>query len=397
MKLARFKSLGLAALATTLISGCSVFSNDEITYKELQSFNQQVTPRVVWESSVGGGVDHFYSHLHPVVVNDMIVGADRDGTVAAYNRDNGDRLWQVDLRGALNLAKGGWWSAGESMRIAGGLAANNEVIYLGTENGDVVALNANDGSVKWHQVVRSEVMATPAVGGGVVVVKGSTGEVIALAEDTGEQRWKHVSEVPPLSMRGTSAPVYEQGGVFVGTSTGKVIVLIAENGQPAWEARLAVPSGNTELQRMVDVDSKPVLAGAFVYNVAYNGSLAAISANSGEIAWKREYSSYQNLHFAGGRLFVTDAEDTVSALDSQGGVELWSNNDYNGRHLTAPVRFGDYIVVGDRMGYLHFINLLSGETEGRLEVDSDVYTAPVVAGDTLYVQLRDGSLLAVRI
>jgi outer membrane protein assembly factor BamB len=391
------KTLGLAALATLFVSGCSLFSTEEITYKELQSFDAQINPRVVWDTSVGDGIDTFFSHLNPVVVGDSIIAADRRGVVEAFDRATGDELWRVDLRSVLDLEKSSWWSAGEPMRIAGGLSALNGVVYLGSENGDVVALNAADGSVKWHQVVRSEIMSDPAIGGGFVVVKGSTGEVIALNEETGEELWKHTSETPALSLRGTSSPVYEQGGIFVGTSTGKVIVLIAENGQPAWEARLAIPSGTTELQRLVDVDSRPVLAGRFVYNVAYNGALAAIEANTGEIAWRRDYSSYQNVLFAGGRLFVTDADDSVSALDAQGGVELWSNNDYTGRNVTAPVRFGDYIVVGDRFGYLHFINLLSGVTEGRLEVGEDVYTAPIVVDDTLYVQLRDGSLLAVRI
>lgn len=391
------KNLGLVALATLFVSGCSLFSTEEITYKELQNFDAKITPEVVWDTSVGDGIDTYFSHLNPVVVGDSIIAADRRGVVEAFNRSNGDQLWRADLRDMLDLEKSSWWSAGEPMRIAGGLSALNGVVYLGSENGDVVAMNAADGSVKWHQVVRSEIMADPAIGGGFVVVKGSTGEVIALNEETGEELWKHTSETPPLSLRGTSSPVYEQGGIFVGTSTGKVIVLIAENGQPAWEARLAIPSGNTELQRLVDVDSRPVLAGRFVYNVAYNGALAAIEANTGEIAWRRDYSSYQNVLFAGGRLFVTDADDAISALDAQGGVEMWSNNDYTGRNVTAPVRFGDHIVVGDRFGYLHFINLLSGVTEGRLEVGEDVYTAPIVVDDTLYVQLRDGSLLAVRI
>lgn len=396
MKLTTLKSMGVAALASVLVSGCSMFE-DDITYKELQAFDAQVNPSVEWDASMGDGIEGFYSHLNPVVVGERVIAADRKGVVAAYNRANGDRQWRVDLRAQLDLGSGGWWSAGEPMRIAGGLSADGDMVYLGTENGDVVALNATDGSVKWHQVVRTEVMADPAVGNGLVVVKGSTGEVIALDQETGESRWTFKTEIPALSMRGTAAPFIAQGGVFVGTATGKMLVLVAENGQPAWETRLALPTGSTELQRLVDVDSRPILSGRLLYNVAYNGSLAAIDVTNGSIVWKREYSSYQNITLAGGRLFVTDAQDTVSSLDVQGGVELWSNNDFSGRHLTAPVRFGDYIVVGDRLGYLHFINLVSGVTEGRLDVGSDVYTAPVVAGDTLYVQLRDGSLLAVRI
>lgn len=395
MKLA-WQKTAAAALALVALSGCSMF-DDEITYKELQPLNAQVSPKTVWDADIGDGVGQYYSHLNPVVVGERLIAADRVGVVAAYDRSNGKQQWQVNLRDQLNLSESGWWSAGEPMRIAGGLIAEQGVVYLGSENGDVVALNAADGSVKWHTVVGAEILSDPAVGSGVVVIKGTTGEVIALDQETGEERWKYSTESPTLSLRGTASPIIAQGGVFIGTATGKTMVLIAENGQPAWEARLAVPKGTTELQRMIDVDSKPVLSGRLLYNVAYNGSLAAIDVTNGNTVWKRDYSSYQNLLLAGGRLFLTDSDDTISSLDAQGGVEMWSNNDFTGRHLTAPVRFGDYIVVGDRLGYLHFLNLLNGTTVGRLEVGSAVYTAPVVADDTLYLQLRDGSLLAVRI
>ena len=389
------QQLALAGAAVMLVSACS--TTDEISYKELQQFDAEITPNVVWEAEIGSGVDDYYSHLNPVIAGDLLVAADRVGVVAAYNLSNGDQVWRKDLRSELNLAAGGWWSQGEPMRIAGGLTADEGIVYLGSENGDVVAINAADGNVKWHTPVRSEILADPAVGSGIVAVKGSTGELTALDLATGEEKWRYGTETPALTLRGTAAPVIAQGGVFIGTANGKVAVVIAENGQPAWEARLAVPSGSTELQRIVDVDSKPVLFGGVLYNVAYNGSLVAIDVRNGNIIWKRDYSSYQNLTYAQGRLFVTDASDSVSALNPQGGVEMWSNNDYSGRLLTAPVEFGSYIVVGDNFGYLHFLDIVSGRTVGRLEVGDSIYTAPVVAGDTLYLQTRDGSLLAVRI
>lgn len=389
------KQLALASSAIMLVSACS--TTDEIPVKELQEFNAKIKPDVVWKASVGDGVENYFSHLNPVVVGDYIIAADRVGVVAAYQRSNGKRVWRKELREELNFGTGGWWSQGEPMRIAGGLTAERGVVYLGSENGDVVALDVADGNAKWHSQVGIEILADPAVGSGVVVVKGSSGDVVALNLETGAEQWRYGTESPALTLRGTAAPIIAQGGVFIGTATGKVIVVIAENGQPAWETRLAVPSGSTELQRIVDVDSKPVLFGGVLYNVAYNGSLVAVDVRNGNTIWKREYSSFQNITLAEGRLFLTDASDTVSALNLDGGIELWSNTDYNGRLLTAPVQFGNYIVVGDSMGYLHFLDILNGRTVGRLDVGEEVYTAPVVDGDTLYLQTRDGSLLAVRI
>ncbi len=397
MSLSRTLKVGSFALAALVLSGCSIFEDEVITYKSLQPYQQEVQPKVVWDRSVGDGIGKYFSRLNPVVSGDMLIAADRDGVVAALDRSNGRQVWRVDLRNALNLKASSFWSAGEPMRISGGLVAFNERVYLATENGIVAVINANNGELIWQANVNVEVLADPAVGEGLVVVKGSTGEVIALDAETGDKQWELVTEAPALTVRGTAAPVINSGGVFVGTANGKMTVIIADNGQQAWEARLAIPKGTTELQRLVDVDSAPVISGGYAFNVAYNGQLAAIELRSGRIAWQREYSSFQNLAMAGGRLFLTDVDDTVSSVNPDGGIEIWSNTDFTGRGLTAPVRFNNYIVVGDSFGYLHFLDLLTGETVGRLDLDEDIYVAPVVADDTLYIQVRDGTILAVRI
>lgn len=174
-------------------------------------------------------------------------------------------------------------------------------------------------------------------------------------------------------------------------------MVVLENGQQVWEARLAIPKGATELQRLVDVDAAPIVRGDLIYTIAYNGQLAAVEVRSGRIAWQREYSSYHNISMFGRTIYATDSDDRVYAIDANGGIEQWVNTDFEGRGLTAPVYYQGHIVVGDRFGFLHFIDAKSGEISARLELESDVYVAPVVADDALYVQTRDGRLRAVRI
>lgn len=390
----RFSALGLAAV---LASGCSIFGDDELTYKELQPINATVTPSVVWEASVGKGVGEYYSRLNPAVAGDVIVAADRRGVVQAFNRGSGASLWRVDVREMTGGDTGSWLMPGDSARIAGGLVANNERVFFGTENGSVIALSMADGSLIWRTEIDGEVLADPAVGEGYLVVNTTAGKLVGLLEESGEQQWTMDTEVPALSLRGTSAPTINSGGALFGTATGKLTVAVLNNGQQAWVAPLAVPQGATELQRLVDADVQPQVQGNAVYSIAYNGQVAAVELTSGRILWQREYASFNNFDLSITRLFLTDTADTIYALDSNDGVEIWSNSDLTGRQVTGPVRFGNYVVVGDAFGYLHFLDANTGEMAGRLEVGDSVYVTPVLAGDTLYVQLRDGSLLAVRI
>ena len=66
------------------------------------------------------------------------------------------------------------------------------------------------------------------------------------------------------------------GGVLLGLETGKLNVLISESGYSAWSAEIAVPKGASEFERLVDVDTKPIISGQFAYAIAYNGNLSAV-------------------------------------------------------------------------------------------------------------------------
>lgn len=397
MKQLMYLQRGLLVAAAFSLAGCSVFGDDEITYKELQPFTPSANASVSWSASAGDGVDEYFSRLNPVVVDDLVIVADRKGLVMAYHRETQKRVWQKNLQSEYAVKGEGWFAGHESLRISGGLSAYQGQVALGTENGEVFMLNANDGSVAWHTEVNAEIVSDPAMDASFVVVAASNGELIGLNAENGEEQWRITTDVPALSLRGTSAPAIASGGAIFGTANGKLTVVVLNNGQQVWEARLAVPKGATELQRLVDVDAAPIVRGDLIYTIAYNGQLAAVEVRTGRIAWQREYSSYHNLSMFGRIIYATDSEDRVYAIDANGGIEQWVNTDFEGRGLTAPVYYQGQIVVGDKFGYLHFIDAKSGMISARLELESDVYVAPVVADDELYVQTRDGRLLTVRI
>ena len=148
---------------------------------------------------------------------------------------------------------------------------------------------------------------------------------------------------------------------------------------------------------MVDVDAQPVILGDELYAVAYNGQLMARKLLSGEELWKRQYSSFQNMGVGPSQLVLTDAKSHVYAVDRSNGSELWANTQLSYRNLTAPVSFGDYVVVGDGEGYLYWLDDTSGRILAMQELDSDgLYVAPVADGYMLYVQTRSCDLLALK-
>ncbi|RUO65957.1 Beta-barrel assembly machine subunit BamB [Pseudidiomarina planktonica] len=388
------KALAVGTAAVSL-SACSIFSTDEITWAELQPIDEQIKPSVEWDESVGDGVEHYFSRLGPVVVGDHIIAADREGVIKSMHVDTGKTKWRMNL----TSENSGWKVPGkaDTARISGGLVANSGNLYFGTENGEVGALNATTGELLWQQKVAGEVLADPAVGEGMVVVHTSSGSLVGLNADTGKQRWEIQMEVPTLTLRGSSAPSIASGGAVFGTNSGKLTVAILENGQRAWETPIAKPRGSTELERLVDVDTKPIIFGGTIYTIAFNGQLSAVELSNGRIIWQRKYSSYQSLAVTALAIYVTDDQSHVHAIERSSGTEIWSSSELYGRQLTAPTVSGEFVVVGDFEGYFHWLNRSSGEIQGRLELDGDgAYVPALEHNNMLYMQLRDGSLVKVK-
>ncbi|XOV79372.1 MAG: outer membrane protein assembly factor BamB [Aestuariibacter sp.] len=407
-----------AAMAALLsLSGCSAIpewmnpgtwfeDEEELAIKELKPINATFSAKKVWDGEVGSGVEYYFSRLSPAFGYGKVFAASRQGLIVAFDKTSGKRVWTLDLaeyrdEGMLSGVSS-LWSDGISAKVSGGLAVSYSSVYLGTENGVVMAIDADSGDIKWQTKVKGEVLAQPAVDEGLVVVNTGSGILYALDAETGEQRWIYESEVPALTLRGIANPTISSGGAIVGTASGKVAVNIVDSGQTLWEQTVAAATGATELERLVDIDSQTIVFGGVIYVVSFNGTLAAMDLRTGRIIWKREYRSYRRMSLAGNTLFVVDDKSQVYALDRRNGVELWAQVGLRGRDLTAAVSMQDYVVVGDKFGYLHWLDQSSGDIVARYQFGDDdedegVYVAPVVDGDTLYSVTRDGQIIALQI
>lgn len=392
-----------------LLSGCTTVGNwfaddEELEIRTLPEIEAQFQTEVVWREGVGAGVDDYFSRLSPAIGHGKIFAADRKGTIVALSPESGDVIWKLDISTASKKSSignlYGILAGRVSAKVSGGLTLANNTLYLGTENGELYAINQEDGSIKWRTKVPSEILSAPATDAGIVVVNTVAGILLGLDAETGEIKWRNESDVPPLTLRGVSAPTAANGGAIVGLANGRLQVSIIDSGLTAWEQVIAKPAGATELERIVDIDSKPLVFGGTVFVVSYAGSLSAVELRSGQVIWTREYASFRDVSISGNRLFVTDNNSNLYAIDRRNGVELWSSSTLRRRNLTEATPVGEYIVVGDKFGFLHWFTQDEGEYVSRLKVGDDdedegLYAAPVYKDGLLVVQLRDGDVALV--
>jgi len=376
-----YKYMAVLALALFVV-GCSSTSKKELKPQALEKITAEIELQKEWSASVGAGQGKLWNTLTPAVDGDTLFVTDIKGRVSALDRFTGKELWTRKLK----------------LNVSGGVGAGAGMVLLGTLNGDVIALNADTGEDLWRSTINSEVLAAPATNGDVVVVQTQDDRLIALEASSGEQRWIYESTPAVLTLRGTGAPIVTDYVAYAGLSTAKVIAVDTQRGLPIWEQRVAVPSGRTELERMVDIDGGLLLSGNTLYVASYQGRLAGLDSQSGQVLWQREASSYVGVAEGFGNAYVSLADGTVESVDERSTTAMWSNNALLRRQLSAPAVFSSYVAVGDLEGYLHLLSQVDGRFVARTKIDGKgLRVQPLVVGGWLYVYGNGGKLVALTI
>lgn len=372
---------------TLALAGCgSLWSEDEEgpgAPSALQPVAGAVELQRLWDEGVMDVDEEQRFQLQPMVVNGRIYVADHDdGRVAALNAEDGSTLWEVET----------------DLPLSGGPGVGEGLVLVGTLDGELVALDQRTGEQKWRALLSSEIVSVPAADTGVVVAHTVDDKLYGVSAATGKEIWSYENAVPVLSLQGSSSPVVYNGLVISGFANGKLATLDLLSGQLVWEASVALPSGRTELERMVDIDGDPVVKGGAVFAATYQGNLAALVLENGQAAWRREISSHKGLVVDWERIYVVDDQDHILGVDPRTGAALWQQDKLEHRRLSAPALIGDYLVVGDFEGYLHWINLEDGSLAARTEVsDEAIIARPIVTDRTLFALDADGDLHALRL
>ncbi|MGA9333818.1 MAG: outer membrane protein assembly factor BamB [Rudaea sp.] len=391
-------------LIAAAMSGCTTIKNIFNSSKKeniqpptpLTEFVPTLAPQKLWSQRVGKGADSSGIRLAPFYADGKLYASGVDGTVAALDGGDGHTLWSKHLGSGH-----GWiWHRGHnSLRWSSGPTVAGGLLVVGSMEGVVQAFDAASGAERWHAQVSSEVVAPPAIADGVVVVRSDDGRVYGLNSSDGSRRWIYDrSSVPILSLRGNAAPRIADGIVYAGEDDGKVVALRLNDGKTVWEQILSPGEGRTEIERLQDVDGSVVVADGVVYAAGYRGLVAALIAQTGRPLWTHKLSSYTGVSISPTRVFVADAESEVWALDLRTGASDWKQAGLKYRWLGETAAMGDYVVVGDLDGYVHWLAASDGKFAARDRLSKHaIRSAPIVVGDTVYVEDVDGEIGAWRI
>lgn len=383
MKLFKF-SLLISILI--LLSACGFLGvgvDEDVEYPaELVRFDEEVDFRRLWSTKIGNGQGEKYNRLQPAIDDGVIYVASNDGRVQALSQENGRRIWQSRL----------------AYFISGGVGLGGDLLFLGTEDASLIALDKNTGETVWVRDASSEVLSVPASDGTYLIAQSVDGRLTGYDAATGDQLWVYESTVPALSLRGTSSPIILADFVLAGFENGDLVSIAIDNGTLNWNSRIAVPTGRSEIERIIDVDGELFIDGGAVLVPSYQGFLSMIDIATGQTLWRVEESSITGASAGFGNIYISDDRGHVKAYRSGGQDEsVWVNDLLDLREISKPVSFNNYIAVGDFEGYLHLLSQVDGRFVGRVRVDRAGLRIIQSQGGVLYAYGNGGSLVAYQV
>lgn len=351
---------------------------------ELIEYEPEIHAEIVWKESAGEGKGEEKNlNLELAIADEKILVADVEGLVQARDVISGDLIWEFD----------------SDYPFSAGPGISEDVAVIGTSNAEVVALDIDTGEKRWMSIVPSEVLAKPVVSDDEVIIRTADGKLLALEKATGKKIWEYEKNVPALSIRGSGSPALVEEHIIAGYANGKLLSLRLNDGKNVWETSIAIPSGRSEVERLVDLDVDPVESDGVIFISSFQSGTNAVIALDGEVLWRnKDVSSFSGISYDWRYLYVTDPNSNIWQLDQRNGASLWKQDELLNRSLTASAVYDDYVVVADFEGYVHWLSVNDGRQLGRIQVsDTAINTKPVVKDGIVYVYVQDGTVAALKL
>ena len=370
--------------AIFLLTSCGIFGgkDDDLEPKKLVNIQQTLKVKRLWSAKVGDESEFLRVALRPVGDGSRIYTASHDGVVSAFDPQSGRQIWRTKV----------------GIRLSAGPGVGEGRLVVVSKDGLAISFDSDSGAEQWRVNIGGESLARPLISGESVVLQTIDNRMRALSIYDGRELWAIEQSTPALTMRGSADPVLIGNTAIGGFDNGRLVAANLIGGEIVWESMLSPPKGRSDLDRLSDVDGSIGVVGQDLYAAGYQGRIAAVAAESGQVLWNREISSYEGVSADWNSVYTATADGEVVALSRRDGTETWRNNDLLRREPTLPVPFHTTVAVGDLEGYVHFFSNLNGNAVARIKLGNSAITAaPVVVANRLYVQSDSGRITAYEV
>jgi len=362
-----------------------------------------------WSTSIGASTSSDSAiTATPIVAGGMIFTLDAAVGVRAFDVRSGGEIWGVSLAVEDNSSDYYFFSSGGDTAeegYGGGLAYADGRLYVTTGFGEVVALNATDGSRIWSKKVDTPFHTAPTVRDGKVYVVNRENRMWALDGATGAEVWTHEVFAEGAGVLASTSPAANGDIVVIPYTNGDLYAVRSNNGRPVWNDSLTRTGTADSLSSINDIAARPVIDGNIVFAISHAGRFVAINALSGERIWTRDLAGVQTPWVAGAYVYVSGMDGNLYCFEKTTGRVAWTT--YLGRwqdeqdredavEWSGPLMAQGHLVLTSTDGRIAVVSAATGAVEQTYEPGVGSIIAPIAAGGALFILNDDGDLTAYR-
>ena len=363
------------AVASALLLGCSSNKVKEAKPNPLPKIQQQQGLNLVFSQSVSSTNAAEALRLQLDTDNGVIFAIDPDGQVSAYKGKQ--RLWKNKVT---------------KQELTAGVEAGEGIVVVGNRKGQLFALDQATGEQKWTTQLSGAILSPSLIQSGRVITIANDGTIFAHDAVSGQQVWAYKLPNVQFSLRGQPAPVrLDDRTIVVASANAYVYGLDVISGVPRFQRRVAISEGRSDIQRLIDIVGDPVVAGQYLVTTSFQGQVTVTDLATQRVVWSEDASSTNRPEVSGDKVFVSTVDGKLNAYSLSTGQLAWQNEELLNRQLSNPVMLGQSLVVGDMDGVIHLLDPASGKLVGRAKTSGEVQSLRVI-DNQLYVATRKGAL-----
>lgn len=354
------------------------------------------SPSRIWTASVAGASNKRRLAASPVVGNGKLFVMDTQGVVSAFNADSGTRLWTTSFKISGD---------GSDSVFGGGVSFDSGRVFVTTGYGEVASLDADTGNQTWKVKPAGPLRGSPTIAFNSVYVMTQDNQIHALNAADGTPLWNESGSVEQAGVFGVAAPAAGRGTVIAGYSSGEIAAYRYENGRTLWSDALARTSISTEVGSLTDVDADPIIDRGRVFALGQGGRMAAYELLTGQRIWELNLAGISTPAVAGDWVFTLTDDAKLLAIARNTGKVRWQTQLQQFRKMKArkdpffwvgPILAGDRLWLANSHGQIAYANPADGSVTSFGKLGSAISLAPVVANQTLYVMDDGGRISAYR-
>ncbi len=373
-------TLALICVLSALIAGCTK-DNTPLPTPLSAITPAEIQVKTLWNRAITNGTDSENLTLNSALQGSTLVTVGYHGDVVALDADNGNMIWHNNIDHSISATPG----------------VNSTMVFVGTKDGYLVALDLKTGKILWQTPLPTLILGAPAATDDVVAVLCHDSTVAVLSTQTGKILWSYQATSPSLTLYGNSSPLINNGVVYVGFDSGQLGAFDLYQGSETWQVPIAIEASTEAVQNLVDIDGTPVLDSNVLFATSYHGTLSAINPANGAIIWQRNNSSFEAPVVQNNQVIVVDETGQITAFDESTGNTLWQQKNLLYRFISSPTIINNEVVVGDFGGFVHFISLTDGHVMARIQVSGKgISAAPLVYNNEVIVTTNDGRVVALQ-